>query len=275
MGGRRRIEKRLPHSHPHLPKLEGRTSQPWGQLAADLPEPILQGESFSGVLTLHMTALVDLLDASRDGQHDQGKSLPIEDRLLLHERYYWQDSAESRGLWQRGVEPQRQKFPFETLIDALTAANALGARTLTEADSLLACVPALRGETSERREAVRSWISALYPSTERDAPWRTLEPDRLAERFLGRQLQRRPEVIDAIVPGAQKHQAEHFLLYYARAAAQTAFGHDLDEPLTGLCVRHANALGQSAVGVATRVEEPAPLLASLGHHYRRSRHFIR
>ncbi|MCT2583346.1 tetratricopeptide repeat protein [Actinophytocola gossypii] len=220
---------------PHVPDL---AEHPWAELAANLPDPVLDDQT---ALTLHMTALADLLDAAHPLT---GRDFAVEDRVLRHERRYWTRAAQ-------GV---LSALSMEALTDALAAAVLLGAETREEADALLARVPRLADQTRDRRAAVREWIAGLYP------PWGALQPDRLAERFVGRQVQRNPDLVPALVPGATHTQATQLLTVYARAAAHRAFAGSLDDGLSALS---AGGLAVAAIEVATRVEAPGPLLAGL------------
>ncbi|GAB2452112.1 hypothetical protein GCM10027187_20380 [Streptosporangium sandarakinum] len=237
-----------------LPGLQG---HPWTQLTAALPGPAGRDE-LGNTLTLHMTALADLLDRAApapDTPGDDGEDAEgVEDRLLVHERRYWRATAAGYGL--------HPALSMATLTDALAAAVGWGAATQAEADALMQRVPGLADQSADRRAGVRAWIGDLYPSAA-DPPWGQLQPDRLAERFLGRHLQTNSDLADRLTPAATPAQATRLLTVYARAAAHPAFAHRLDEALTGLCVRHADVLAVPAIQVATQVEAPQPLLDAL------------
>ncbi|MEU6739797.1 tetratricopeptide repeat protein [Streptosporangium sandarakinum] len=237
-----------------LAALPGRQDHPWARLAATLPAPT-QRDELGNALTLHMTALADLLDRAAPGVpgNDEGAE-GVEDRLLVHERRYWRATATGRGLYPA--------LSMETLTDALAAAVGWGAATRAEADALLARVPGLADQPADRRSGVRAWVGDLYPSAA-EPPWGQLQPDRLAERFLGRHLQTNSDLADHLTPAASPAQATRLLTVYARAAAHPAFTHRLDAALTDLCVRHADVLAVPAIQVATQVEAPRPLLDAL------------
>ncbi|MGW6839459.1 tetratricopeptide repeat protein [Streptomyces sp. NPDC054958] len=203
-------------------------------------------------LTLHMTALADLLDTAEDtrvtGPHG------VEDRLLAHERRYWTTAATTRAL--------HPALTLETLTDALAAAFLLGAETRSQGEELLRRVPSLADQTNDRLSAIRAWIAALYPTTG-SRPWGTLQPDRLTERFIGRHLEAHPELTDHLIPLATDEQAAQLLTFSTRAAAHPVLDHRLAAYVTSLCVRHAAVLTAPAIDVATQTEAPQPLLDAL------------
>jgi len=243
----------------YLPRVRGWQHHDWTALARSLPLPPMDRPGMESALTLHMTALVDLLDsaapsiASADAV-DADATQEVEDRLLLHERRYWNRVADTQDLLP--------SLTMGTLHNALAAALLVGSQDKGQADVLLERVPGLADQPRDRRDAVRDWISALYPPTD-STPWGTLQPDRLAERFIGRHLQREPDLADHIVVGATNVQAAQLLTIYARAAAHRILNGQLDQALTDLCVRHHGVLAAAALDVATQAESPKPLLDAL------------
>jgi hypothetical protein len=163
-----------------LPHVAGQQHRDWPAIATHLMtgqptgEPGGSGPRFRGAvsaLTLHMTALADLLDtadlldrpdrqdrAHRDGTGEFASAGPgpVEDRLLHHEQRYWRYSAGRFGL----AEPVLSQH---TLHDALTAVFLLGATDIDSADALLHRVPGLADQPRDRRDTVRRWITHLYP----------------------------------------------------------------------------------------------------------------
>ncbi|WP_308190568.1 tetratricopeptide repeat protein [Streptomyces sp. HPF1205] len=298
-----------------LRRVRGWQDHPWPALAANLPVPALGGPALASALTLHMTALADLLDAAtgtdrvgtdpgdpapddpaerrtpdgpgsdgpgsggpgpgpggRPGPDDPapgGETPPadpdaqaaraagtetVEDRLLVHERRYWTAVAAAHHL-----HPQ---LTMNTLADALAAAFLCGADDTDEADALLARVPDLSDQPRDRRGAVRAWIRALYPPDDARV-WDGLQPDRLAERFIGRHLHRRPRLPESLLPGTGPAQAVRLLTVLTRAAAQPDLRDRLGPDLTALCAAHPGRLAAAAVEVATRTENPKPLVEAL------------
>ncbi|MEE1765327.1 tetratricopeptide repeat protein [Streptomyces sp. SP18BB07] len=251
----------------HMPRVRGWQHHDWPALASRLLAPAhrsgtgaeLDRPGLGSALTLHMTALADLLDAAvqkspRAGAAEVESADGVEDRLLVHERRYWTNSATACAL--------HPALTFDTLTDALAAAFLFGADSRPGAQTLLRRVPGLADQSVDRLGAVRGWIAALYPPVP-GAPWGTLQPDRLTERFIGRHLQQDPTLVDHLIPGATETQADRLLTLYARAAAHPVFRQQLDAHLTAMCVRHGSLLALPAIDAATRTETPQPLLDAL------------
>ncbi|WP_460105015.1 tetratricopeptide repeat protein [Streptomyces sp. YKOK-J1] len=251
-----------------LGHVRGWQDHPWSELTADLSVPVLGAPGFAGALTLHMTVLADLLDAATGtasvdlGATDYvdrpvpgaGGTETVEDRLLRHERRYWTTSAKAHDL--------RPQLTMSTLVDALAAAFLLGADDGHEADALLARVPNLSDQPRDRRGAVRAWIRALYPPADARV-WDSLQPDRLAERFLGQHLDLNPRLLESLLPGSGPTQATRLLTVLTRAAAQPDLRDRLGPDLSALCAAHPGLLAAPALEVATRTENPGPLVEAL------------
>ncbi|MGW5341945.1 hypothetical protein [Streptomyces sp. NPDC004050] len=253
-----------------LPGVPGQEGHDWAAIAAGLPDPVADRLGDGAALSLHMMALADLLDTA-DPPDPDAVAVPgsgpgagpassreevdmVEDRLLRHEARYWKGAAVSSGLLGRA-----EAVLGRVLTDTLTAAFLLGAHNRVEASSLLGDVPGLL-------QAARAdqWLAGLYPAESEDWPWGTLQPDRLAERFVGRRLAADPTLPDRLLAHGTARQAEQLLTVYARAAAHPAFRGALDAGLTALCGRQYRTLALAALHVAGRTERPAPLVTALG-----------
>ncbi|MGW2823721.1 P-loop NTPase, partial [Streptomyces sp. NPDC001443] len=252
-----------------LGQVKGLASYDWPGIANNLPLPVrLHEEVYGNALTLHMTALADLLDTTAPGHVDLPWSGPgravgdtareeaegVEDRLLGHERRYWHQSAAARGL-----TPGLSTATLET---ALAAAHLAGAADRDEADVLWRRLPALADQPRDRRDTVTAWIASLYPAVA-PLPWGTLQPDRIAERHVGRSLDANPALADQLLDGADDAQANQLLTVYSRAAAHPVFDHRMDDRLTALCTRRSQQLAAAVIATATRTDHPAPLTAAL------------
>ncbi|MGW1148818.1 tetratricopeptide repeat protein, partial [Streptomyces sp. NPDC002454] len=240
-----------------LPLVDGMTD-PVTTLPA--PSRCLGQDAYANALTLHMTALADLLDTARPGP--EGDAAPggadaVEDRLLGHERRYWRQNAAARGL--------TPALSATTLESALAAAHLSGAGDREAADRLWSRLPALADQPRDRRDRVTAWLAALYPTTSGPGapPWGSLQPDRLAERHAGHVLTADPALADHLLDGADDAQATQLLTVYSRAAAHPGLPR-LDGHLTDLCVRHHRTRAAQIVATATRSNHPAPLVAALG-----------
>jgi hypothetical protein len=240
-----------------LPEVEGLAGHNWRAAVIDLPVPRLDQVGYGNALTLQMTALADLLDTTTEQPADPTDPVAeeVEDRLLGHERRYWDQSAAARGL-----SPQLSP---DTLEEALAAAHLAGATDRDQADDIWRRMPALADRTRDRRNAVTNWIGALYPATAPGQPWGALQPDRLAERHIGRVLDTAPELADHLLGGADDAQREQLLTVYSRAAAHSVFGHRLDIQLTDLCIRHHRQIVGQIVTTAVQTDHPTPLITAL------------
>ncbi|MFE5517389.1 tetratricopeptide repeat protein [Streptomyces virginiae] len=248
-----------------LPVVDGLTGHDW-LAAADalLPPPQLDQDVYGNALTLHMTALADLLDSAEPRNTGSAWPVPsgatraraeVEDRLLRNERLYWRWTAAAIG-----VTPGLSDATLET---ALAAAHLVGAADIEQADRLWRQLPALADQTRDRRNQVTRWLSALYPADTPGQPWGALRPDRLAERHIGRTLDADPRLADHLLDCADQAQTERLMTVYSRAAAHPVFEDRLDTQLTALCTLHYKELSQHIISTATRTEHPTPLVAAL------------
>ncbi|MGA5097628.1 hypothetical protein ACPCAC_09710 [Streptomyces lavendulocolor] len=238
-----------------LPQVPGQDRRDWTALAARVAGSFpyrTRPPDMEVALTLHMTALVDLLDAAHQPAGSTIGAHRPEERLLDYERRHWIAVEADLGLRKRrGVEA------------VLAAAFLCGAADEDEADALLQRVPVLDGQTTDVRWAVRDWIGTLYPPPNPSQLWGTLRPDRLAEYFLGSQLRADPRLADRLLAGASEAQATRLLTLHTRAAEHPAHLGRLDSELTALCTRHPELLAPAAVDLATRVQRPEPLVTAL------------
>ncbi|MFF2353732.1 tetratricopeptide repeat protein [Kitasatospora sp. NPDC058115] len=248
-----------------LPQVEGLPARDWPALARTLRPPRLDHGAYGNALTLHMTALADLLGTadprprkrprpSGPGAVGQEADL-VEDRLLTHERRHWRQT----------VLTTAPALGLATLETALAAAHLAGAADREQADRLWQHLPALEGQTRDRRDRVTTWLAALYPApapAPGGPPWGTFQPDRLAERHIGRVLEADPALADHLLKGADDTQIDQLLTVYSRAASHPTLRH-LDGRLTELCVRHHEALAAHIITTATRTDHPGPLVTAL------------
>ncbi|MFF2951520.1 tetratricopeptide repeat protein [Kitasatospora sp. NPDC057965] len=255
-----------------LPTVPGTAGHDWTAAAAALKPPrrLARDDAYGNALTLHMTALADLLDTVRaqpadrtdegdeDGNEDEDEDVQdVEDRLLGHEARYWRDNAAIRGL--------TPALGMDTLKTAVAAAYLSGATGPEHADLLWQRLPALADQPRDRRDRVTTWLATLYPAatTPEMSPWGALQPDRLTERHTGRILLADPRLADRLLDGADDTQAEQLLTVYSRAAAHRTFRERLNTHLTDLCVRHHETLAVHIITTATRTDHPTPLITAL------------
>lgn len=151
------------------------------------------------ILDLHAAALVGVLKARASGAA-AAVTLPASDvleELLGHEQHYWYGSAESAGLLDgpHGVTYRaiRQLVAVTSLLGAATYGDALGIvrRVVPE-------VPAVK---------IVQWLRELHPPTG-DLLWLgNLQPDRVAELHVLRELERSPDLADRCLTGLDTRQA--------------------------------------------------------------------
>ncbi|MFC8045334.1 hypothetical protein [Nocardia sp. NPDC057353] len=207
------------------------------------------------VLAVQMAALADLLDAGLTPAPGVIGSRAVEERVLRHERRYWEYTARGQRLENLG----------SALLDDLVAACVVsGPVTVDDLDSVLSVIPELIDQPLLVRTRLRSWLISVYPGAG-PGLFGGLAPDRLAERLVGSIMSDRDRscVLSAVVAAIADHPAAvHFLTVCTRAATHPdlAFA---SERLTGWCVQHRETLMVAAIEVVTRTEEPDPLLTAL------------
>ncbi|MER5887286.1 tetratricopeptide repeat protein, partial [Streptomyces sp. NPDC001941] len=243
-----------------LPRVRGLADQDWTGAAVALPAPRLGDDVFANALTLQMTVLADLLDSAAPAAEDSASSAAdraqeVEDRLLGHERRYWQHGAHALGL--------ADVLSRSTLEKALAAAHLVGAADREQADRTWVSIPALADQARDRRDRVTAWVAALYPPAVSDKPWGALQPDRLAERHIGRALDSDPALAEHLIHSADSTQTVQLLTVYSRAAAHSIFGGRLDGHLTNLCIRLRHQLAPYLVTTVVQTDYPQPLIAAL------------
>jgi len=252
-----------------LPRVPGQEAHDWAGIAAGLTDPAAERLGNGSALTLHMTALADLLDTADPPGPDPGPARQsadgVEDRLLIHELRYWKRSAVSAGL----LAPAEAVLG-RTLTDALTAAFLFGAHDRPEAEALMAQLPQF---ADPRR--FHDWLAGLYQPEFAGQVWSRLRPDRLAERYAGRRLAADPHLAGRFMARCTGRQAAQLVTMYARAAAHPVFNGGLDAGLTALCVRHEERLTGPAIRTATRAGRPGPLLDALWKIADRPGHDVR
>ncbi|MGW7363103.1 tetratricopeptide repeat protein [Streptomyces sp. NPDC054841] len=198
-------------------------------------------------LTLHMSALADLLTGDGDAAQDSP-----EDVILSHEHSYWSRTAHHHGL---GSEQQR--------LTALTIALLTGADSRARAVDTLALVPGLRDTSEDTRLRLATWIHDLYPPDTPRAYWGSVHPDRLAEHHLARELTKHPELLNAVLPHTTHEQALHALTVLTRALALPLSTDALGERLRSLIGDHPATLALPAITIAPQAQTPGPLLDAL------------
>ncbi|GHB72821.1 hypothetical protein GCM10010377_74150 [Streptomyces viridiviolaceus] len=166
------LARRLPEALPRA--LRDATGDWTGRVALVAPRDVSAPE-YGSALTLHMTALTDLL-ATHPATRPDDTGLRVEEQLLLHERAYWEDSAAGRPrLAEAGPVP---------LADAVgTAVLTAGAEPALAAP-LLRSSPGFRTADAPTVDQGAAWLAEMYPAPG-DSCWGALQPDRLGEYHVG------------------------------------------------------------------------------------------
>jgi hypothetical protein len=244
----------------------------WLGLAESLPvPPATEGRpSAETALTVQMAALVALLHQARPPQQEEDT---LEDGLLQHERAYWEDTADERGMgrWEKKL-----------LAQAVAVAVLCPAQDRAEARSTVART--LPNESGRLVETITDWLRDLYPSPD-DRHWGQLEPDRLAEYHASLQIIRDPELLTRVFARAPDHQRVQTLTVLARSAVahanegRTDRAHDVvdllrralrstpvDAPLTAAVLRaHSHTLPEQSHVLRTYALDVARELGRLSH----------
>ncbi|MEV4581891.1 tetratricopeptide repeat protein [Nonomuraea jabiensis] len=171
------------------------------------------GEGPHRILDLHAAALVVVLRSQRRSGTVSVSVGHVLEELLGHERRYWLQTAKARrflrgpfGLSVRVVE------------QTVAAGTLLGARDRDQAVEVAGRVP-----DSVASGVVADWLRELYPPREGedDGEWLgRLQPDRLAELHVTRQLAGSAELLQACLGDLDERQARRALVMLARAAQQ-------------------------------------------------------
>ena len=237
-----------------LPRLADLEGVQWAQAATRvLAGPYRGLEDDTTVLGVQMGALADLLDTHHPTT-PLARQQSLEDRILDHEHRYWTATAARHHLDDLGIA---------TLEDVLAATIVLGATTGKDLARVLARIPDLQDQQRLVHTRVRDWLMSLYPG-QLPGAYAGPAPDRLAEQLVGRLMLHptRDCVIETLAATLDDDgEAEQLLTVCARAAAHPTLTAAADT-LTTWCVRHPT-LHLAAVRVATRVENPAPLITAL------------
>ncbi|WP_328658641.1 tetratricopeptide repeat protein [Nocardia salmonicida] len=237
-----------------LPALEDTDETVWEQAATAVSaRPFRDLGDSTTVLGVQMSALADLLDTRHPNPPAVAGQQSLEDRVLDHEHRYWTATAGRHGLDGLGIA---------TLKDVLAATIVLGTTTRKGLDEVLRRVPDLADQPGLIHTKVRGWLMSLYPGPVPGA-YSGLVPDRLAEQLIGRLMldPTRDCVIESLAATTDGGEAEQLLTVCSRANSHSTLT-DTGALLTQWCVEYPT-LHVAAVRVATRVENPEPLITAL------------
>ena len=163
------------------------------------------------VLVLHTAALVAVANSAREPSHTAALRVDAENVLmeaLSHEQRYWAGAARSAGLLG-GTDG----ISMAAVRQIVAAGSLLGAASAAEAQALIGRVPGV-GPSAR----VASWLRELYPPRHDDMDWLGgMQPDRLAEFHVVKELASSPELARACLTGLDARQARRVVLLLARA----------------------------------------------------------
>ena len=223
--------------------------------------PAIDDPRLGNALTLHITALTDLL-ATATGQ--MPATAPGERELVRHERSYLRRAAAKRRLFDLGVlsdrvdDDERVAEGWAALERALAGVILLGPCDTSQAEAV--GVLASEGRTGD----VVDWLAAVYPP---DGGFTvgTVQPDRLAELLLGPILTQQTDLLSQI--GAltvDMDNALAVLFMLMRTADHSDFG-QVGMQAADLITSRPDPFAAAAPILAATLAEPGRLEDGLIH----------
>ncbi|MGX2996531.1 tetratricopeptide repeat protein [Streptomyces sp. JNUCC 64] len=187
----------------HLPNLP---AHDWPAVAALLhPADDLDHPRYDNVLTLHLAALVGLLQHGPDPV-DAPSGTDLEQTLLGHEARFWKDSADTPAF--------ELDLPTRVLSRAVAIAALCGAADHAEAERAARQTPGL---PPDKADSTAAWLRTLYPA-DGDHYWGSLQPDRIAEYHASRTLIKDNLPLAPLLATAGPGQQAQLVTVLARAA---------------------------------------------------------
>ncbi len=163
------------------------------------------------MLDLHSAALVAVFDSSVSGPMTLAVNpIGVLAELLRHEQHYWYASARAAGLCEGpgGLSPKM-------LRQIVAVVCLLGAATEQEAYALIRRVPYMQSSIN-----VVTWLRELYPPDPESPNWLGfLQPDRLAELHVIRELANNQELTISCLTDLTAQQAGRAVTLLGRAAS--------------------------------------------------------
>ncbi|MEV6482812.1 trypsin-like peptidase domain-containing protein [Streptomyces sp. NPDC051576] len=234
-----------------LSTLDGHRQIKWRAAAQRIRRPRMSPVRYANILEVQMTTLALLLDAAYPHTASEQSHAPggAEDVLLLHERRYWTGMAETHEL---ALEP-----PVSAgLVAIATLCTAAGPEEIGPVKAGLGILS--ERPSGELMTIVDRWLRDLYQA--RHMYWGSLQPDRLAERLVGRAVVDRPDHFDASVNEVSPRQAKDALTVLTRVGVRYP---GAAEAVRRLVAARPDLLAVPATLVAMATEDPAPLNAAL------------
>jgi hypothetical protein len=166
----------------------------------------------ASILELHAAALVAVLNAA---EAPEGRAANVEltgvlDELLRHEERFWVGTAKAQSLMTGPTG-----LTAATLCQVVAANSLLGAANENDALDLLSRVPDVVPTTK-----IAQWLRGVYPPATGSGDWLgSLQPDRLAELLVSRELEKSQALAERCLTSLNDRQARRAVVTLARASA--------------------------------------------------------
>ena len=208
----------------------------------------------AGVLDLHAAALVAVLGDAATGTV-RVDIRTVLGELLRHEQHFWYDSARAHGL-RDGQDGTTSRV----LRQVAAAACLLGGATQDEARVLPGRVPGMRPSVK-----IAEWLRALYPPDPGQADWiGSVQPDRLAELHVLRELDASPEFSRACLTNLDDRQALRAVTMLARASSDYVEAEELLSqtlPTVADLIAGTQAPAETLMAIFNAIPYPTVVLA--------------
>jgi tetratricopeptide (TPR) repeat protein len=226
----REFARRLP---PIVPEVD------WQERLSAATPPDLTQTGYGDPLSIQLAAMLALL-----GEVDGVDVTALENRLIRHEKAYWQHVLDVRGL----------ELESHVRDQAVAAATLFSVAGRQAALRLLQRVPELTTPGP-----VATWLSELYPHAKHY--WGPLQPDRLGEHHIGAVSSRDPDFLHELFADTSVDEAEAALVVVGRAMAHQPH---LEEQVRRLLDEGTPGIAEAVKGAARFVPNPRLFLRGLG-----------
>jgi len=211
------------------------------------PPPDIDTTRFERALDIHAAALALLLDESAQEKGSDPQWDPIT-RVLHHERRYW----------RRTTAVFELPGPSVARLDSVVAvATLFGAVTSEDAVKLIGVLPTFYGEKREVVTRFVRWLKGLYPGPFALNP---LRPDRLGEDHVAAALADEPAIATIPASLVDDSRLRQALTVLGRGAPRQPVA---TSALAGIAAAAGTRFVDVAIGVATQLEDPRPLVSVL------------
>ncbi|MEV3906192.1 tetratricopeptide repeat protein [Streptomyces canus] len=189
-----------------LPRIPTLPEHDWAGLAGELQPPDdLAHPRYDNALTLQTTALVALLQLG-PRPADVPPGTPPEAVLLLHEKRFWKDSAETPAF-----ELRLSTRALEAVVAVVVLCGA------ADEDEAAKVIGVLRDVPDCKIMDTVAWLAGLYPP-EPSRYWGSLQPDRIAEYQASSALLRGYVPLPALFEKSAPAQQAQIIVVLTRAA---------------------------------------------------------